>query len=575
MRNVKKYWHLYLFGIIAVVLVDVLQLYIPQITGEITDGLKTGAMDERALTIRVLQMLGIGLIITAGRFIWRYFVFGTSRYVEREMRDEFFGKMLRLSQGFFNRNKTGDMMALATNDLGTVRMMAGPGIVMFIDTTLFTILVLYKMVTYVDVRLTLVAIIPMPLIALSSLFLGKAIRRRFKDKQEAFAKMTDLVQENISGIRVIKAFVQEAEEMAVFDRVNQANYKENMRVVRLQSLMQPFAAFIVAMSIVLVLAYGGAMVMSGDMTIGNLVAFIQYLFMLIWPMIALGMGINIMSQGMASLQRIEDVLAQPEDVFDGVCDETITGLTGDIEIKNLNFGYSEETQVLKSIDIKIEAGQSVGIIGRTGSGKTTLINLLTRLYNPEKGRILMDGHDLYDVPLNVLRTQIIGVPQDNFLFSETIEANIAFGDLEVERQAVEAAAKAAAVHDNIIDFPQGYETVVGEKGVTLSGGQKQRVSIARALLLQPPVLILDDSLSAVDTNTEAEILDHLRAHRAGKTTIIIAHRISAIAHCDQILVMDGGKIVERGTHEALLQLQGLYNSLNTKQQLEKELEAMA
>lgn len=573
-RSMLKYGHFYLIGIIAVIFVDVLQLKIPELTGLVTDGLEQGTLDFNALLPYMFKIIIIGVSITIGRFIWRYFVFGTSRYVERDMRTLFFDKMLRLPQTFFNKNKTGDMMAHATNDLSTIRMMAGPGIVVFIDATLFTLLVLYKMITYVDFRLTLVAIIPMPLIAINSLFIGKAIRKRFKEKQEVFSEMTEMVQENISGIRIIKAFVQEVKELQAFNKTNQKNYHQNMRVVRLQALMQPFAALIVGLSVVLVLLYGGYLAMVGIITIGNLVAFVQYLFMLTWPMVALGMGINIMSQGMASLQRFEVVLAEREDIYDENCDESIQ-IEGEIEFRSLDFSYNSEVEVLRGLEGHIKKGETIGIVGRTGSGKSTLISLLSRLYNPPEGKIWIDGHELYQIPLKTLRQQVVCVPQDNFLFSESIRDNIAFATMDASQGDVEAAAQAAAVHENILAFTQGYDTEVGEKGVTLSGGQKQRVSIARALILEAPILILDDSISAVDTNTEDQILRQLKEKRKGKTTLIIAHRISTISHADQIWVLDEGKIIERGSHESLLVLDGLYASLYMKQQLEQDLEELA
>lgn len=574
-RSMVKYGHFYLLGIIAVVFVDVIQLKIPELTGIVTDGLEQGTLSFAGIVPYMLKILIIGVGIILGRFTWRYFVFGTSRYVERDMRTLFFDKMLLLSQTFFNKNKTGDMMAHAINDLSAVRMMAGPGIILLIDMTLFTLLVLYKMGTYVDIRLTLVAIIPMPFIAINSLFIGRAIRKRYKEKQEVFSEMTEMVQENISGIRIIKAFVQESKELIAFNKTNEKNYHQNMRVVRLQALMQPFAALIVGLSVVLVLAYGGYLAMIGIITIGNLVAFVQYLFMLTWPMVALGMGINIMSQGMASLQRIEAVLAEKEDVYDEQCDDNIKQLDGDIELRALDFSYNEGVEVLSGLEGHIKKGQTIGIVGRTGSGKTTLISLLSRLYNPPKGMILIDGYELYEIPLKTLRRQVICVPQDNFLFSESIRDNIAFASMDATEAEVEVAAQAAVVHKDIISFPEGYDTVVGEKGVTLSGGQKQRVSIARALLLEAPILILDDAISAVDTSTEDQILRHLKEARKGKTTLIIAHRISSISHADQIWVLDEGKIVERGTHDSLLALEGLYASLNMKQQLEKDLQELA
>jgi len=564
-------WH-YFIGFLAVIFVDYIQLEIPLITGQITDGLQLGQINSKSLMDKVYLIVLIGLAVGILRFLWRYFIFGTSRKIEHEMRKDLFKHLESLSLKFYNENKVGDLMAYATNDISAIRMMVGPGVLMGLDVVILTSFVLYQMITKISLGLTLMSIIPLPIIAVGSLIFGKEMRARFKEKQEAFAYMSDIVQENISGIRVIKAFVQESKEIFAFRKINENNYNKNIRVVKLQAIMFPLAMMISGLSIAIVLGYGGYLAIIGRLSLGELVAFIQYLLILVWPMIAFGWCLNIMSQGSASLRRLEELFRIPPDIFDGEPLKNIERIKGRIVFRNLNFSYPGSEGInLKNISLDINVGETIGVVGRTGSGKTTLVNLLLRLYNPPKGTLFIDDIDILDMPLKVLRGAFGYVPQDNFLFSDTISNNIAFSSEQFSQNEIEAAAYRANIHNDIIDFPEGYKTIVGERGVTLSGGQKQRVSIARALIKKPPVLILDDAVSAVDTHTEDEIMKHLKEERKNQTSIIIAHRISTVQNADQIIVIEDGEIVEKGNHETLLALKGLYYDMAQKQQLEKEL----
>ncbi len=578
-RYIRRYIPQYLIGIIALLLVDLLNVYIPRFTGQITDGLETHTITMPQIWMLIGKILLFGVLIAVGRFCWRYFILGPARSIERELRDDMFGHLETLSMRYYNENKTGDLMAHFTNDLQSIRMFLGFTIITAFDATVMLVLVLAQMILYVDLKLTVVAVIPLLLIMFGDVYYGKLMHRKFLEKQQAFSDLTDQVQEAVSGIRVIKAFVQEKKELAAFARMNRYNQEKNLGVVRLQALFMPLLELVIGASGLLTLLYGGYLAIAGEITLGQFVAFNQYISMLIWPMFAAGDCITYISQGLASMKRIMVIFNERPDIVDGPdADRSVDTLNGEIDIEGLSFAYPGQkgAEVLHDINLHVKAGETLAIIGRTGSGKTTLASLLLRLYDTEPDRIRIDGHPLAEIPLAVLRENIAFVPQDNFLFSDTLENNISFGIRDKSRpdihEAVVQAAKDACIHDNIMEFPDGYQTVVGERGVTISGGQKQRTSIARALLKDAPILIMDDALSAVDTDTEEQILHNLRVNRAGRTTLIIAHRISTIQNADHILVLDDGRRAEYGTHEELMELNGIYRSIYDKQQLEKQLQ---
>ena len=572
-RYVRRYWVKYLLGVIALFAVDFVNSYIPQFTGEITNGLEAGGMTMSDVWQWILRILGMGAIIALGRFGWRFFIFGSARSIEKEMRNDMFAHLETLSMRYYNSHKTGDLMAHFTNDLNWVRNLLGMTVITTFDASVMLVLVLARMVTYVDVKLTLLAVIPLLIIMVGDYFYGKIMHRRFLEKQEAFSDLTDQVQEAVSGIRVIKAFVQEHKELAAFAVTNLRNKDKNMAVVRLQALVMPLLDLIIGTSGLITLLYGGYLAIHGQINVGQFIAFNSYIGMLVWPMIAVGECITSISQGMASMKRIAVIFSEKPDILDESGSGMPAVLKGSITADHLTFAYPdmEQVTVLKDVSFHIEPGETLAVVGRTGSGKTTLASLLVRLYDTERTMLRIDGRPVRDYPLGTLRQGIAFVPQDNFLFSDTLERNIAFGIDPIDHDAVIQAAKDACIHDNIMDFPENYQTLVGERGVTISGGQKQRSSIARALLKDAPILILDDALSAVDTDTEEKILSNLKANRQGKTTIIIAHRISTIQHADHILVLEEGRMAEYGTHEELLALNGLYRSIYDKQQLEKQL----
>lgn len=572
-RYVKRHGLQYILGIAALFAVDLMNVYIPRYTGEITDGLEAQTLDMDGVLGLILRILILGAIVALGRFFWRYFIFGASRSIEKEVRNDLFAHLETLSMRYYNEHKTGDLMAHFTNDLQSIRMFLGPTVITAFDATVMLVLVLGQMILYVDVKLTCIAVLPLILIIFGDYFYGKLMHRRFIRKQKAFSDLTDQVQEAVSGIRVIKAFVQEHKELAAFAVTNKNNQEKNLSVVRLQALFVPLLDLIVGASSLLTLLYGGYLAIDGTISLGQFVAFNSYIGMLVWPMIAAGECITYVSQGLASLKRIMTISREQPDIVDGAEVKPVEHLEGDLVFDHLTFSYPGESNApaLSDICLHVEKGSTLAVLGRTGSGKTTLANLLMRLYDVKSGMIRIDGHALKHIPLRVLRGDIAYVPQDNFLFSDTLENNIAFGVAEKDPEAVRQAARDACIHDNIMDFPDNYQTMVGERGVTLSGGQKQRSSIARALLKNAPILILDDALSAVDTDTEEQILRNLKANRQGKTTLIIAHRISTIQNADHILVLDEGKIAEYGTHEELMERHGLYRSIYDKQQLEKQL----
>lgn len=553
-----------------------IQTIVPKLLGSLTDRFAAGTLDTKALLSYIAAILAASGLIAVGRYFWRMYVIGTSRIIAYELRNYLYNHLQTLSARFYTQHKTGDLMAHATNDINAIRMALGRGIVNTVDSIFLSVLTVTIMLRTIDWRLTVLAFIPLPLLVVLSFGFGRAIHRRFRRVQNAFSRLTDCVTENFAGIRVIKSFVQEKHEARKFRKVNQHYFDENIRLVRVWALFHPLIQLVGTISFLVVLILGGRMVMYGEISLGDFVAFNSYLWLLIRPMIGFGGIVNIWQRGKASLDRLNDLFSARPEVFDESPDPTEElDIRGDIEIRNLTFSYEkDQPPVLKDINLHIPAGSTLAIVGRTGAGKSTLVNLLLRLYNPPRGTVFIDGRDIRQLPLQKLRTAIGYVPQDTFLFSTTLKDNIGFGltEEELAKTDVSRAASIAQVHNDILEFPEQYETIIGERGTTLSGGQKQRVAIARALIKNPKILILDDSLSAVDTNTEEKILSELKVFTRSRTTIIISHRISTVKHADQIIVIDEGRIVEQGTHAELLAQGGLYKDIYEKQLLQEELQ---
>lgn len=568
-RYIKRHKWQYIGGMITLLVVDFANLYIPKITGVITDGLAAHEMDMNGVLKNLGIIVAIGATLALGRFLWRYFIFGASRGIEHEIRDNLFAHLETLDVEYYNEHKTGDLMTRFTSDLNAVRMAIGPAVIAAFDATVMTVMVIGQMIVYVDIRLTLAAVVPMLFIAAGELYYGKIMQKRYRERQEAVSDLTDFVQESFSGVRVVKAFVRERAQIREFAKVNDKAKEKNLNIARMESIVMPLLDVVIGISSLLTLIYGGYLALNGEITVGRFVAFNQYIMMLVWPMIACGEAINMFSQGGASMRRIQEVLEEKPEIANQEGVQEIGEIKGAIRFNHLTFihrGHSEPT--LKDIHLNVPAGTTLAIIGRTGNGKSTLVNLLLHLYNTKPSMIFIDGKDINTIPLKTLRENIAYVPQDNFLFSDTLKSNIAFGTDSAEMEEIVKATKTACIHDNIIAFPDGYETIVGERGVTLSGGQKQRSSIARAIKKNAPILILDDALSAVDTDTEEQILANLKENRKGKTTILIAHRISTIQNADMIVVLEEGEARECGTHKELIELGGIYKDMFEKQQLE-------
>ncbi len=562
----------YALGITFLLCVDVLQLVLPKILGDVTDLLESdlltkGKLAQYALTISLLAV-GIALF----RFLFRYTLMSVSRSIELSLRNRFYSHLQKLSINYFNTHKTGDLMARATNDMGNVTMASGQGVIFLIDSLLIPIVALIMMLSTGGLKLTAACFLPLLLLGIAVVFFMKIMQSRVQKQQEAFSNLTEAARENFSGIRVIKAYAQEDKEISRFERINSINREVNLKYVRLMSMMFPTVMSIAGLSFAIALWFGGILVIQDTVSLGDFVAFNSYLGMLIWPITAIGWVANMFQRGFVSLERINNIIDETPEISDSDSVEK-TSIDGTIEFKNLSFTYPGiDEPILSNISLSVDAGKTLGIIGRTGSGKTTLINLVARLLKAPEGTLFIDGTDINKIPLATLRGSIGGVPQDTFLFSDTICENIDFfRNSPIEE--VEQAAKTARIFDSINEFPEKFSTVVGERGVTLSGGQKQRVAIARAVIGSPSILILDDCLSAVDANTEEEILRDLKRIMMERTSIIVSHRISAVKDADEIIVLDDGKIAERGTHEELLLKAGFYNELYNKQLLINQLEA--
>ena len=581
-KHINRYYLRYCFVILAGILVliveDYMMLEIPRFYQMVINGLHKGVVtveqvqytfDMDFLLDRIcLPLVGLIVLIALGRFLWRMCFFGAAVRVETDLRNRMFRHARHLSCEYYSRNKVGGLMSLFTNDLDTVQECFGWGMVMLVDAVLMNLMVIFKM-WRMDHLLTVLALIPMGLLMASATVVGRYMTKKWDVRQEAFSKLSDFSQESFSGIAVIKAFVKEAVELMAFKKLNVENEKANMDHTRASVLMRILVTLFVESVICVILGYGGYLVYTGTFNPGQLVEFIGYFTAMVWPVMAVGELIDMTSRGKASLDRISQLLNAQPDIVDRDDAVSVEAVRGDIEFRNLSFCYpGGDRPVLENISCKIGAGESVGIVGKTGAGKTTLVDLLLRNYNVPDGTIWIDGKDINTLKVHDLRENFAYVPQDNFLFSDTIENNIAFGQPLDER--VREAAKLADVDGNISQFPKAYQTVLGERGVTVSGGQKQRISIARALIKDAPVLIMDDSVSAVDTGTEQAILDNLETCRSGKTTIIIAHRISTVEKLDKILYLDEGRLTAVGTHQSLLESCPAYATMAQLQHLEAE-----
>ena len=574
----KKYFWFFFFGIVFLIAVDVFQLFIPEIVGKLIDGVTDGSIFEPNSPIinYIIQFVIIAFVMLIGRFAWRYFFFGAAVRVETDLRMDLFSYSLKLSTQFYKEHKVGALMALFTNDLEVIKDVFGDGFLFMVDALFLGILSFVKMMI-VNWILALISLVPLLIMLVSAFLLSKLLEVRFKEKQEAYDSLSDFTEENFTGIHVIKAFVKEVVQVNEFKKINDNNYTKEIRHVKYSTMLNLLLNGFIMLVLAIMLGMGSYFVVSGveffgtTFTVGKMFEFIGYFDTLIWPFFALAMLLRMRAQGRASYKRIEEFLDSKIDIVDSDTTD-IEELKGKIEFRNLSFKYPDASDdILSNISFTINPGESVGIIGKTGSGKTTLVDLLLRIYNVEENTLLIDDIDIMHIPFKRIRDNIGYVVQDNFIFSDTIENNIAFAYDSVDEGRVVNAAKVADLDTNVNDFSGKYKTILGERGVTLSGGQKQRLSIARAIIKDPAILILDDSMSAVDTKTEDDILTNLRLSREGKTTIMIAHRISTVASLDKIIVMDEGKISGIGSHDELLKSNQIYKELVHLQELEAEI----
>lgn len=579
-RYYLKYAGMLLLGLAALVMVDYLQLVIPNLYQMVINGINQGyvevngtrmAFDMDFLLDRIcMPMLGIILAMVTGRFLWRVCIFGAAIKVEADLRDQMFDHAKELSCEFYQQNKVGNLMSLFTNDLDTVQDCYGSGFLMFFDALLLGVLAVRKM-WRMDSLLTGFSLIPMALLLAVSTLVGREMSKRWDIRQEAFSGLSDFSQEAFSGLAVIKAFVKETAELMAFQKKNAENETANINYTRISVILSILVTLFVESVICVILGYGGYLVHKGQFNAGQLVEFIGYFNAIVWPIMAVSELIDMTSRGNASMRRISELLDAAVTVADRPDVQPLPPVQGGVEFRNLTFRYPDgEYDVLENVSFSIRPGENIGLVGKTGCGKTTLVDLILRTYNVPDGTLFLDGHDVNTVPIRDVRAACAYVPQDNFLFSDTIAHNIAFGTDDADAHTVRRAAIWADVDDNIRSFSKGYETVLGERGVTVSGGQKQRISIARALMKDAPVLILDDSVSAVDTKTERVILENLRKTRAGKTTILIAHRISTIEQMDKVLFMEDGRVTAFGRHAELYDTCPAYRKMVDLQKLEEE-----
>lgn len=556
----------YLVGILALVLVSVLNLIPPMVMGRVIDAITSGQLTQQDFLLDLFYLLLAAFGMYYLRYVWRMYILGTSYRLGQIMRSRLFEHFTKMSPAFYQTYRTGDLMAHATNDINALTRLAGGGVMSAVDASITALVTLLTMLFSISWQMTFVAILPLPFMAYATSRLGRKTHKAFGESQAAFSELNNKVQESVSGIKVTKSFGYQADELESFQAVNELTLQKNLQTMKYDSLFDPMVLLFVGSSYVLTLLVGSLMVQKGQITVGNLVTFISYLDMLVWPLMAIGFLFNITQRGKVSYQRIEELLSQESPVQDPEC--PLDGIeNGRLEYDIDSFAFENE-ETLTDIHFSLEKGQTLGLVGQTGSGKTSLIKLLLREYDVDKGAIYLNNHDIRDYCLTDLRSLMGYVPQDQFLSATSILDNICFGNPDLPLSAVEEATKLAQVYQDIVAMPQGFDTLIGEKGVSLSGGQKQRLAMSRAMILDPDILILDDSLSAVDAKTEYAIIDNLKETRKDKTTIITAHRLSAVVHADLILVLQNGQIIERGTHDDLLAMDGWYAQTYQSQQLE-------